>query len=108
MPDRELKIKFEKTSDFRTALATGVYGGLNANGLININFFCDTFSLPNTQTITVNEVGKQIGNPRDFKDCDIYREIAFAAMMDINTAKIVIEWIQGRIKEYEQIVNKKI
>lgn len=102
MSNRILKLKYLKSHDFKTSLATGVYGGVTTNGMINVNFFTDRTVIPDSQTIEVNEKGVSIGPPKDNRDSDLVREVQFGAMMDVNTAKVVVAWLDSKIEEFER------
>jgi len=101
MPNRKVKIKYIKAYDFKATLATGVYGGISANGLINANFFVDRVVLPQYQNVEIDENGETIGVPIDEKDADIAREVICSILFDLNSAKVITDWLQSKIKEHE-------
>lgn len=98
----KVRIKYLKSHDFKTVLATGVYGGITGNGLIAANFFTDRPILPKYQTIDVNSNGVQQGLPTDEKDGDLLRDVQSCMLMDVNTAKIIVAWLDSKIDEYEK------
>lgn len=102
MENKKIKIKYVKSHDFKTSLATGVYGGLTNNGMINANFFTDRSIIPTHQSLDVDEEGRAIGSPKDMKDGDMVREVQFGTLMDINTAKVIIGWLNTKIEEFEK------
>ena len=76
MPIRRIKIRYLKAYDFRTSLISGVFGGINNNGLFNVNFFVDRIVIPNTQYINVDEKGISTdGQSLEEKDGDVIREV---------------------------------
>ncbi len=101
---KTVKIKYLKAHDFKTCLTTGVYGGLTGNGLINVNFFTDRAVIPDHQEVDIDDKGRTLGVPKDFKDSDLVREVQFGTMMDINTAKIVVAWLDSKIEEYDRML----
>jgi hypothetical protein len=104
MEDKSIKIAYIKSPDFRTNLVTGIYGGLSPNGLLNLNFFVDRVALPNFQTMAVDEKGVSIPNvkPKDTKDSDLVREIQFGVLLNLETARSVINWMQERVADMEK------
>lgn len=82
-----VKVKWVKNNDFRTVLATGVFGGIGSNGLYNMNFFTDRPPLPEEAQDGSNAV----------------REVHFGVLMNINDLKIVINWLQENINNFEDI-----
>lgn len=95
-------IKYQKAYDFKTSFITGVLGGLSNNGLINASFFADRAALPDHQEVEIGE-NNSILKAKDIKENDIVRDVQFGCYMDINTAKLIKEWLEVRIKEYELI-----
>ncbi len=106
MDKRDVKIRYLKSFDFKTTLATGVYGGLSPNGLINANFFTDRIVIPESETIKLDETGTQIGPSNEVKNGDIIREIHHGVLIDVNTAKVILNWLQNQIKEHEKFTKK--
>lgn len=102
MEKKTVIIKYVKSHDFKTSLATGVYGGLTSNGMINANFFTDRVIIPTHQSLEIDEEGKQQGSPKDIKDGDFVREVQFGALMDINSAKVIVAWLDSKIAEFEK------
>ena len=106
MKNKDIRIKYVKSYDFKTSLATGVYGGLTSNGMINANFFTDRVILPTHQSLEIDDEGHPKGSPKDDKDGDLVREVQFGTLMDINTAKIINEWLNTKIDEFEKNFKK--
>lgn len=109
MDTKTITIRYFKSYDFRASLATGVYGGLTSNGLINANFFTDRVIIPDIQTVDVNEDGITIGAMKEEKHGDIAREVQACILMDLNAAKIIAGWLETKIREHEELIkpNKK-
>lgn len=103
MANKKIKIRYLKAYDFKISLATGVYGGITHNGLININFFNERAVIPNSQIVEIDENGVPVGKAIDEKDGDVMRELQSGLLLDINAAKVVINWLQGKVREHEQI-----
>lgn len=105
MGKKSIKIKYIKSYDYKTVLTTGIYGGLANSGLINANFFTDRTIIPKSQTIEINDAGEPIGIPIEEKDGDMTREVQIGLLMDANTAKAVVSWLQAKIDEFEKYSN---
>lgn len=101
---KSIKIKYIKANDFKTSLATGVYGGVTGNGLINVNFFTDRAVIPDFQEVEIDDKGRTTGLPKDTRDSDAVREVQSGIMMDVNTAKVVVAWLDSKIEEHERLV----
>ena len=99
----QFKIRYFKSHDFKTVLVTGVFGGIQSNGLINADFFVDRVLIPDFQTLEIDETKNLIKETTDAKDGHVAREIQCGIMMDISTAKVLVEWLNSKIKEAEDI-----
>ncbi len=110
MYKRTIKIRYLKAHDFKSVLATGVYGGLGSNGLINANFFLDRVIIPNHQIIEIDEEANRADRiVEEQKDGEIAREVHCGIIMDVNTAKIIAGWLTTKINEYEELIkNSKL
>lgn len=89
---------FVKNSDFRTVLASGIFGGVTPTGLINLNVFSDRAPIPKRITFEVDPGVGQLNNEvdRDSKE-GVIREVHFGMLIDINTARSIIEWLNQKI-----------
>lgn len=105
MATRQLKIRYLKSYDFKNTFATGVYGGISPTGLIHANFYIERTVLPDSQTVEVDEKGTVLGKPIDHKDGDIMRELQTGVFIDVNTAQLIISWLESKIKEFEAMKN---
>lgn len=95
----ELETHYVKSSDFRTVLGTGVFGGVTTNGLVNANFFTDRVPLPTKISLSVNETTGEVGDElyREGKN-GVIREVQFGVIMDVETARIVRDWLTKNIE----------
>ena len=103
----EFDVHYVKSNDFKTCLSTGAIGGVTPNGLIDINFFVDRNPIPKkiTYKIENGKLGSDIET--EGKEGSI-REVTTGIIMDLNTAKSLINWLDEKIKIIEgQPVNKK-
>lgn len=102
---KKFKIKYVKAYDYKVFLATGVYGGITGNGLINVNFITDRSVIPEFETAQLDDDDRQIGKPVPTKDSNAVREVQCGVMLDINTAKLIIAWLQDKINVTESFKN---
>jgi len=99
-----------KNNDFRTVYSSAIYGGLTLNGLININFCVDRGAIP-TKTesqIVRNESGNEVflETNKEVKE-GFVREVQFGTIVDVPTAKMIVDWLSHRIKQIEDIHNSQ-
>ena len=94
---------FIKSNDFRVVHCDGVWGGATPRGLINMNFYSERSTIPQKTVCKVLEAG-HIGPEikREGKE-GIIREIDFSVILDVNTAKSLLEWLKAHIDRIEAI-----
>ncbi len=106
MADVPPKVRFEylKSPDFRVIHADGVYGGLTPHGQLFISFFSERYPIP-TATVFQLEPGGNLGpevrTEREGRK-GIIREIEAGVMVDVETARVIVDWLQGKIQEAEK------
>ena len=106
---KSTKITFHyiKADNFHSILSSGVIGGVTVNSLIDMNFFSDRVTIPQSLTFEVEQSGN-IGQElnRETKEGTV-REVQFGVLMDIPTAKSLIEWLVNKVDIIETIQKKK-
>ena len=95
-----------KTGDFKTVLGSGIYGGLTNTGQINMNFFTDRAPIPTKITFDIDpDNGNILGElEREIKE-GIIREVHFGVLLDVDTAKSIVSWLNDKIEEYKEYEN---
>lgn len=106
MANRKIKVRYVKSYDCKTVLVSGIHGGIGSNGLLNANFFLDRVVIPDYQIMEIDEKAVQVGLPVDQKDSDVVREVQTTLLFDVNTARLFINWLESRIRDYEGLVKK--
>lgn len=102
-----VEFHFIKSNDFRVVHCDGVWGGATPRGLISMNFYSERVTIPQKVTYTVSEsslIGSEI--KRESKEGFI-REVDCAVMLDLNTAKSLIVWLQEHINAIEKHPSQK-
>ena len=100
-------MKFEthylKNNDFKTVQGNGVFGGITNNGQINMSFYTDRAPIPKKITLDVDpDSGAILGEiERDCKE-GIIREVHFGVLLDRETAKSIVEWLNEKIETLDQ------
>lgn len=91
----QINLTYQKSVDYKSSLASGVYGGANSNGIIEINFFLDRFSLPSQEIVPTNVEHTMITTS------GITREVQCGIFLDINSAKIISQWLKDQLDKLE-------
>ncbi len=100
----EILIHYIKTPSYRTYHVDGAYGGITPNGNIYCEFFIDRNVTPQSILYNINEKGG-LGKPKKVTGKKgIVREIECGISIDIRTARLLKNWLEDRIKEYETTV----
>ena len=100
---KELKIKYQKAYDFKTSFVSGIHGGVGTNGLLTASLFTDRSAMPDSTLVTLGE-NNAIVTMDDIRDSDMIREAQVAIIMDINTTKLIVGWLNGKIQEMENLI----
>jgi hypothetical protein len=95
-------ILFVENEKYSSQYITGVYGGIVNDGIINASFFRDKVDFPTKiQVEVVNNLAtketKKIGGHH------ITRDIYFEAILDVNTAKVIAEWLINQVAQLEKL-----
>lgn len=107
----ELPQKFEfhfiKSNSFRVVHSDGVWGGTTPRGYITMSFYSERAPLPDKVTHEVMPeglIGQEIS--RDNRE-GITREIEIEVVMDLDTAKSLIPWLQRHIQFLENQLRQR-
>lgn len=98
------KINFDyiKSNQFRVVRVDGAHGGIAPNGhTIQMALFSERTPIPKRETYKL-EQGK-LGERTAVEQRDaVIREVEIEALMDLNTAKRIVNWLQDKIDVAEQ------
>jgi len=102
----KLKLKLVKSNLFRLIHVDSVWGGLSPNGdSINMNLCNQRFPIPQKLVYELEKDGSfenEINEERiQEDDVDVEWEIEVSAMMNIETAKTLIEWLKNMVEQAE-------
>lgn len=99
------KINFDyiKSNQFRVVRVDGAHGGIAPNGhTIQMALFSERAPIPKRETYKL-EQGK-LGERTAVEQRDaVIREVEIEALMDLNTAKRIVNWLQDKIDVAEQL-----
>lgn len=100
---RRVKFHFVKSSLFRVIHSDGVWGGLSPRGLMTLSFFNERLPIPQAveHAITDGTLGDEVA--RHGRD-GIVREVEFEAIMTIEAAKSLRDWLDQHITKGEALV----
>ena len=104
---KTIKFHYKKNSDFKTYLATGVYGGITSSLMIDANFYIERPPIPKVveHQVEGDKIGKEID--KDSLDGAV-REVNVGLVIDINMARALRQWLDdkiNKIEEYEKTHN---
>jgi hypothetical protein len=102
-------IHFIKNNDFKTVLATGAFGGISPNGLINMNIFTERTPIPNKISYQIDSKNPALDSSNETGTegkAGIIREVQFGMLIDIQTAKNISAWLNSQISQLDQLTKK--
>ena len=102
----KLQFDYLKSNQHREILVEGVHGGITPKGRIQMSVFCERQPIPRqiTHEFNENQLGPEILSERLSRD-SIIRSVDATLIMDLETAKVIREWLDAKIKEGEDIID---
>jgi hypothetical protein len=93
-----------KSNYFRVVHADGAMGGFTPRGQLFFSLYSERAPLPDVtvQAIEGGQLGKEITEKRE-GSAGIARELEVGVVMDIAVAKSLRDWLNERIKIFEQL-----
>lgn len=103
-PQNEVEFHYIKAAGFRVIHADGVWGGPTPRGYISMSFFSERIPIPRRLVYEVPKSGIIAGNapPKETETKQgIIREVEADIMVDLETAKSMLVWLQEKVDALE-------
>ena len=99
----QINFKYQKSANYQTCRIDGLFGGVLPNTRIWADVFIEKGIVPEAVIYDVDDKGSLVETKRtpDDKTNYIIRELQAGFVLDLPTAKIVRDWLSGRIQEVE-------
>lgn len=105
--EQTIDIHYEKSNLFRVIPVEGAYGGLTPHGKILMSVFNERWPLPKVVTHKYDGAG-HLGKEVDRISREgVYREVETALLMDIETAKVIRDWLGTKIEQSDELTSGK-
>lgn len=104
LPDK-VRFTYKMANDYRVIAATGVYGGVTAQGL-KCDFFIEYATAPKEEIRKVTEgggLGEQITQTKTPGTVDITREFQVGVVMSAPDTKVIANWLLQKVAEFEAL-----
>jgi hypothetical protein len=99
----EIKFDYIKSNQFRVVHVDGAHGGVSPKGLIQMAFFSERAPIPQQETYML-EQGK-LGKCKAVKQRDaIIREVEVETLIDLQVAKVIVQWLGDKINQAETLM----
>jgi len=98
-----------KSNFFRVIYADGAFGGINPQGLIRMALYNERTPIPQTtvQPVTPEgRLGDELIDRRTARE-GFVREVEVDVLLNINTAKSLIVWLQDKVKVLEAAITEQ-
>lgn len=102
----EIKFDYIKSNYFRVLHVDGVIGAVTPKLNIRMAVFNERSAIPQEVVQRVSQdgtIGEEITEKRITRDA-IVREVEADIVMDLQTAKIIISWLQARVDQLEGVI----
>jgi len=106
---QKVKFHYVKSNAFRTIHADGIIGSVTPRLTITASFFSERLPIPDQTVQAITPEGKLGGEVADERITreGILREIEVNVVMDVTTAKAMIEWLEDKVKTVEEALSSK-
>ncbi len=98
-----VEFRFVNSNYWRVIHADGVYGGVTPRGDILMSVWSQRTALPTSVTheILADGLGKEIARESSGA---VIRELEAGIVLDVELAKVVVKWLQEKIKDHSKLV----
>ncbi|MFH1260012.1 MAG: hypothetical protein ABII74_09465 [Elusimicrobiota bacterium] len=100
-----IDFNYIKTPSYRTYYANGIFGGLTSRGELYLELFTERNVTPKIIKYEVTDEGKLGKEIKREGLQGMVREIECGLLINIDTAKSLVEWLNKNIKLCENINN---
>ncbi len=100
----KIRYEYEQNQDLRLNYAHGVWGGLNAHGEVEMNFYTESEKLPPFSECAIlpdGNLGEEVA-PFDENVQIIARRIHSKVLLNYHAARSVLEWLEEKVELLEQ------
>jgi hypothetical protein len=104
----ELKFDYIKSNLFRVIHVDGAWGSVTPHLTVQMAIFNERRAIPKQTVNVINPdgtIGDEIPEKRVERDA-IVREVEADLVMDLQTAKHIIAWLQQRVTQIEKLVTE--
>jgi len=104
MSQTEVKVKFHIPDDHKLHFVTSVWGGITSRGMLEIHFLHDRPPLPKRTTNKIDDSGVLVEQSSDTAGYSLVRSVQTGVVMDIESAREFLRWLQEKISAYENLL----
>ena len=101
---KKIRYKYVMDDSVRMSTAHGVWGGINPQGEIELNFYEESDSLPQWSESLVppdGSLGPEMMDEENLEVREVVRRINTRVLLNYNTARAVLEWLEDRVAALE-------
>jgi len=104
----ELTFEYKISPVYTAYAVSGVFGGLNSQGQIIMNFFNERHAIPKMQTYSVLPDGSLGTEPiSEEKKKNVIRDVMFAISISPPTARAFAKWLTDNANLVDNIMSEK-
>jgi hypothetical protein len=102
---KRVSFHFIKSNSFRVIHVDGAHGGINPNLMIQMALFSERIPIPQRSVQEIRpdgSLGDEIWEERIARE-GLIREVEVEAIMDLGTARSIIQWLTEHAQRLEEI-----
>ncbi len=104
----KISFKYKYRDDYNPTYVNGAYGGITVKSEIVANFFLERHCLPKKEILQIDE--KEVTSTIEYDPKDLQqsrlRFVECGVVMNVQTAKEIVEWLKDKISLIENINSK--
>lgn len=104
LPPTRIRYNYDIAPEARLQTAHGVWGGINGQGEIEMNFYNESDTLPAyTEQLIAPDgtLGHEIVPGENDPQRMVVRNIHSRILLNYNTARAIVEWLEGQLEVLE-------
>lgn len=98
---QKILFNYQRNPNYRNYHVDGIYGGLTAKGLLQMDFFVEKNPVPNQEIYSVGKTDLERDSTAPATSREVVREIEGGLIMDYNMMKAMNIWLKSKIEDFE-------
>lgn len=104
---KSVKFCFKQDDDYRLVPVNGVWGGVSPRGDIKVDFFYESYTVPDEITQVIAPDGKLEEELQRKQSALLQRTVLVGMMLTADQAESIGRWLQEKAREHRRLARTK-